>query len=86
MKTSLANLDERKRMELETVARLIRKAINVEMVILFSLLVSTILTLFVIPSLIAVVDDLKRSRKSHRHGPGHPHEWEIAEGGEGWGM
>ena len=32
-------------------------------VILFGLLVSTILTLFVIPSLIAVVDDLKRSRK-----------------------
>ncbi|MFQ5630776.1 MAG: efflux RND transporter permease subunit, partial [bacterium] len=32
-------------------------------VILFGLMVSTILTLFVIPSLIAVVDDLKRSRK-----------------------
>lgn len=32
-------------------------------VILFGLLVSTILTLFVIPCLIAVLDDLKRSRK-----------------------
>ncbi|MFQ5631529.1 MAG: efflux RND transporter permease subunit, partial [bacterium] len=32
-------------------------------VILFGLLVSTILTLFVIPSLMAVLDDLKRSRK-----------------------
>ncbi len=32
-------------------------------VILFGLLISTVLTLFVIPSLIAVLDDLKRSRK-----------------------
>jgi CzcA family heavy metal efflux pump len=32
-------------------------------VILFGLLVSTLLTLFVIPSLLAVLDDIKRSRK-----------------------
>jgi multidrug efflux pump subunit AcrB len=35
-------------------------------VILFGLLVSTLLTLFVIPSLLAVLDDLKRSRKKAR--------------------
>jgi HAE1 family hydrophobic/amphiphilic exporter-1 len=35
-------------------------------VILFGLLVSTILTLLVIPSLFAVLDDIKRSRKKAR--------------------
>jgi len=36
-------------------------------VILFGLLVSTILTLFVIPSFVAILDDIKRSRKkAHR--------------------
>jgi multidrug efflux pump subunit AcrB len=35
-------------------------------VILFGLLVSTILTLFAIPSLVAVIDDVKRSRKKAR--------------------
>ena len=35
MKTSLAHTDERKRMELETIVRMIRKAITVEMIILF---------------------------------------------------
>ena len=32
-------------------------------VILFGLLISTILTLFVVPSFVAVLDDIKRSRK-----------------------
>lgn len=32
-------------------------------VILFGLLVSTVLTLFIIPSFVAIIDDLKRSRK-----------------------
>jgi HAE1 family hydrophobic/amphiphilic exporter-1 len=32
-------------------------------VILFGLLISTLLTLFVIPSLMAVLDDIKRNRK-----------------------
>ena len=32
-------------------------------VILFGLLVSTILTLFVIPAFVAIIDDIKRSRK-----------------------
>ena len=35
-------------------------------VILFGLLISTILTLFFIPSLVAVIDDVKRSRKKAR--------------------
>jgi len=35
-------------------------------VILFGLLVSTILTLFVIPALVAVLDDIKGSRKKAR--------------------
>jgi len=35
-------------------------------VILFGLLVSTILTLFVIPSFVAILDDIKRSRKKAR--------------------
>ncbi len=35
-------------------------------VILFGLLVSTVLTLFIIPSFLAILDDLKRSRKKAR--------------------
>ena len=34
--------------------------------ILFGLLVATVLTLFVIPNLMAILDDLKRSRKKAR--------------------
>jgi len=35
-------------------------------VILFGLLVSTVLTLFIIPALLAILDDIKKSRKKAR--------------------
>jgi hypothetical protein len=37
-------------------------------VILFGLLISTVLTLFVIPCFVAILDDIKRSRRKAKRG------------------